>query len=471
MNARSILGEMRDEFGGAEIADWRLRERLVTLSEALDGTPEASLPKATKTTAAQEAAYRFLGNGKVSLPGILAGHVAATARRCREAERVYVVSDTTEFSFAGEERGKALGRLEKKNRGFLGHFSLAVTSGKDVPKPLGVLGIEVLVRDEKKKTDNTHQRKKDGSRESLRWGRMVKTASDALNGVAAIHVMDSEADIYELLTEMTKGGRRFIIRSGQDRLVEDGRLGEAVQNGVVLLSREVHLSRRSPQKKQTSRRNPPRQGRLAELTISSTRASLCRPKTCGSEYPPTLAVNVVRVCEASPPQGDRPVEWILFTSEPVADAADVAAVIDGYRLRWIIEEYFKAIKTGCKYETRELESLRTLTNLLGIVAVIAWRLLLLRTLHRTGPDSPATAVADPLLLEALAARLKDIGEPKAFPSAPTVTDLMNGIARLGGHITNNGPPGWQVLWRGYQDLLTWAAGFIRGKSIAYRDQS
>jgi hypothetical protein len=472
MEKGAILGDLREEMDGAEIADWRLRERLVSLSEALDEAPGASLPKATRTTAAREAAYRFLGNRKVSLSGILAGHVAATVRRCREAENVYVVSDTTEFSFAGEERGKALGRLEKKSRGFLGHFALAVTGEANAPVPLGILGLEVLVRDdEKKEPQNVYQRKKDTTRESLRWGRMVETTSEALDDISAIHVMDSEADIYELLTDMMRGGRRFIIRSGQDRLVEEGRLGETVQNGAVLLSREVRLSRRPPVNKQTSRRNPPRQGRQAELTISSTRVSLRRPKTCGSEYPSSLDVNVVRVFEAAPPEGDKPVEWILFTSEPVTSAFDVATVVDGYRRRWIIEEYFKAIKTGCKYEARELESLRTLTNLLAIVAVIAWRLLLLRSLHRSRPDEPATAVADPLLLDALAARLKDIREPKPLPSAPTVSDLMNGIARLGGHITSNGPPGWQVLWRGYQDLLNWGGGFIRGRSIPYSDQS
>jgi hypothetical protein len=471
MEKGSILGEVRDELSGAEIADWRLRERLISLSQALDEAPEASLPKATKTTAAQEAAYRFLGNKKVSLSGILAGHIAATVRRCREAESVYVVSDTTEFSFAGEERGKALGRLQKKSRGFLGHFSLAV-SGGTTPVPLGVLGIDILVRSDKKKApQNTHQRKKDPNRESLRWGQMVEATSEALNGIPSIHVMDSEADIYELLTDMIKAGRRFIVRSGQDRLVEEGRLGEAIQNSTTLLSREVRLTRRPSQNKQTSRRNPPRQGRLAELTISSMSISLRRPKTCGAEYPPSLEVNVVRVHEACPPSGETPVEWILFTSDPIMTATDVAAVVDGYRRRWIIEEYFKAIKTGCKYETRELESLRTLTNLLGIVAVIAWRLLLLRSLHRSTPDRPATAVAAPILLEALAARLKHIREPKPFPATPTVSDLMNGIARLGGHITSNGPPGWQVLWRGYQDLINWGGGFIRGKSITCCDQS
>jgi hypothetical protein len=471
MERAAILGTVREEFEGAEIADWRLRERLVSLSEAIDEAPEASLPRATKTTAAQEAAYRLLGNRKVTMTGILAGHTAATVRRCREAESVYVVSDTTELTFKGEERGKALGRVGTKSRGFLGHFAIAVTGG-ETPTPLGVLGIEILVRDEEKKAQqDVHQRKKDPTRESLRWGRMVGRTTEALNGVAAIHLMDSEADIYELLSDLVRSEGRFIIRAGQERLVDEGYLTEAVENATVLLTREVRLSRRNPQAKQTSRRNPPRQGRQAELTVSSMRTSLRRPKTSGVEYPATLPVNIVRVFETSAPTGETPVEWILFTTEPVDSAVAVAAVVDGYRRRWIIEEYFKGIKTGCGYEERQLESIRTLTNLLAIVAVIAWRLLWLRSLQRTNSQEPATVVSDPLLLEALAARLKDIGERKPFPSNPSVSDLMNGIARLGGHITNNGPPGWQVLWRGYQDLLNWGGGYIRGKSITYCDQS
>jgi hypothetical protein len=237
------------------------------------------------------------------------------------------------------------------------------------------------------------------------------------------------------------------------------------------MSREVYLSRRKVARTQTSRRNPPRKGRAAQLEVSAIQISLRRPKTCTSEYPPSLSVNVVRVREKTPPEDERPVEWVLFTSEPIDSAEDVAAVVDGYRRRWLIEEYFKAIKTGCGYEKRELESIRTLTNLLAIISIIAWRLLLLRALQRDQSHRPATDVVEPILLEALAANLVKNREPKRLPDNPTVADLMTGIARLGGHITSNGPPGWQVLWRGYQDLLLFADGYILAKSIAYRDQS
>jgi hypothetical protein len=473
----SIVGELREEFVDASLPDWRLRERLMGLASELDRAPEESLPRALKTTAAREAAYRFLGNRRVTAAGILAPHMAATVRRAQQHQTVYVVSDTTEFSFSGE-RGARLGRLQGDSRGFLGHFALVVSAdGKR--RPLGMLGMELLVRsDERKHHRNIYQRKKDPERESLRWSRMVERSSAQLANVQSIHVMDSEADTYELLTDMTRAGRRFIVRAGQDRLVdeEEGCLSEAVANSEILLEREVALCRRTAGKskyggtRKPSRRHGARAARLAHLRISCRQVSLKRPKSCTVAYPSTICVNVVRVFEPSPPDGQVPVEWQLLTTEPIATAAQVAAVVDGYRTRWLIEEYFKAIKTGCAYESRQLESLRTLSNFLAIIAVLAWRLLLLRAVHRGEKDAPASDILGRALLEALAERLKDIGERKPLPLKPSVDDALNAIARLGGHIKSNGVPGWQVLWRGYQDLLTWGGGYIRGKSITCNDQ-
>jgi hypothetical protein len=36
---------------------------------------------------------------------------------------------------------------------------------------------------------------------------------------------------------------------------------------------------------------------------------------------------------------------------------------------------------------------------------------------------------------------------------PSAQDALRAVAQLGGHIRNNGPPGWQVLGRGYESLL------------------
>jgi hypothetical protein len=469
-----LLGPVDEEFEGADLGDRRLEARLLTLVSALDEGPTASLARASKSVAAREAAYRFVENRRVTMEAVMAPHRAKTVARCAEAGTVYVISDTSEFSFRGERRGESLGRLQGKQRGFLGHVAIAV--GADGEKrPLGVLGIEIIVRDEAKKAHrNNYAQKRDPKRESLKWASMVDRTEAQLDGVTAIHVMDREGDIFELLSDLMAAKRKFVIRSGQDRWVEgEGQLFNAIIGAPILLERDVKLSRRakSPIPAIQRRGHPPRTERAARLVIASRSVTLRRPKTTTAEHPAELTVNVVHVHEPSPPEGEPPVDWVLLTSEPVDSAEQVGAVVDAYRARWLIEEFFKALKTGCAFEDRQLRTVQTLTNTLGLLAVIAWRLLHLRWLDRHAPDAPAATALEPILIEALAARLRHIKEPKALPPQPTVADVMRGIARLGGHHKSNGPPGWQLLWAGFHDLLTWGAGFIAGRSITSSDHS
>lgn len=469
----SALSPIAQEYEDADLGDPRLEARLLMLATALGEAPTASLATASKSVAAREAAYRFVENRRVTMDRLLEPHRQKTLRRCADAGKVYVVSDTTEFTFKGRERGKALGRIKGTQRGFLGHVALAISATGD-RKPLGILGIDVIVRaDEKKPRRSTHQTKRAPDRESLKWAAMVDRTASELSDVTAIHVMDREGDIFELLSELTAAGRRFVIRSAQDRWVmNEGKLSESLVTAPVYLEREVKLSARTKRPRVTKGRGHPRRSeRTARLSISARQVTIRRPKTAEPRYPAELKVNVVHVYEPAPAEGEPAVEWVLLTSENVEGAASVADVVDAYRARWMIEEYFKALKTGCGYEDRQLRSVHTLTNALGLLAPVAWRLLLLRWLERNAPETPAVGVLEPILLEALAARLRHIKEPKPLPPNPTVADVMRGIARLGGHHKSNGPPGWQLLWAGFQDLLTWGAGFIAARSMPSSDHS
>jgi hypothetical protein len=338
--------------------------------------------------------------------------------------------------------------------------------------PLGVLGLETIVRDDKpRKHRNQRQVERSTDRESSRWGATVNRTEDLLAGVKAIHVMDREADMFELLSQLTRENRRFVIRAAYDRNLTDGKLFDAISGSPTVLEREVHLSARQKRLPGKGRGHPARHKRTARLAISSKRLTLRRPKRCAAELPEFLEVNLVNVIETAPPEDNPPVQWVLATSEPVDTSEKIAAVVDAYRARWLIEEYFKALKTGCAYESRQLRTMHTLTNALGLLAPIAWRLLLLRTLEREAPATPAKDVLDPLLLDALAAKLRELREPKPLPQDPSVADFMRGIARLGGHHKSNGPPGWQLLWYGFQYLLTYGSGFILGRSTPSRDHS
>jgi hypothetical protein len=142
---------------------------------------------------------------------------------------------------------------------------------------------------------------------------------------------------------------------------------------------------------------------------------------------------------------------MLFTSEAVSSLAEATSVVDHYRARWVIEEFFKALKTGCAFEKRQLTTFDGLVRALAIFIPIAWRLLVLRSLGRAPRQRPARRVLDVEQLLLLRALLADRGY--SLPGNPSIRDAMLGIAALGGHIRNNGDPGWLVLGRGFTRFI------------------
>jgi hypothetical protein len=176
-------------------------------------------------------------------------------------------------------------------------------------------------------------------------------------------------------------------------------------------------------------------------------------------------INVVRVWERSPPAGEPAVEWILYTTEPVQTNKHLFDVVEHYRSRWIIEEFFKALKSGCSIEKRQLESYHALSMALSMFIPIAWRLLLARSVSRATPTSPASVVATQLQLTLLRQRLKSPGHLR------TAEQATYAIAKLGGHLKRNGPPGWQTLGRGFEALLLMEAGWRAAMAQRRSDQS
>ena len=104
------------------------------------------------------------------------------------------------------------------------------------------------------------------------------------------------------------------------------------------------------------------------------------------------------------------------------------------------------LQTGI-FEKRQLTTYEGLVRALAIFAPLAWRLLALRHLARASKPRLANGLLDDeqiLLLCTLLAKRR-----YALPVDPTVYDAMLGIAALGGHIKNNGDPGWLVIGRGF----------------------
>ncbi|HYG68933.1 MAG TPA: IS4 family transposase [Anaeromyxobacteraceae bacterium] len=438
---------------GLDLGDRRRDRRALEIADRLAAAPEASLPVAMHDDAMREALYRHLGSEGVNFDALLQSHVTRTGARVRAADGlVYALHDTTACTFDGEAERAGVGVVNGEKQGFFAHTTLAV-SADDQRTPLGILGCELWTREGARDLEEC---------ESARWSRGVNRACDlAGDRSKLVHVADREGDIYELLAAMVANSQRFIVRAKQDRVVEiegEGRtrLFDAARETRLSYSLEVPVSERGGKRSGALRRvHPDRAARIASLTFAALSVTLRRPrKPPRPDLPAELPINVVHVFEVGSPTGEQRIEWLLLTTEPIATREQIAAVIEGYRTRWTIEEYFKALKTGCAFEKRQLESFRTLSNLLAYSLVVAYAILLLRSISRSNIPVPADALASKD--ELLCLSLMTTGKPTTFKTA---REVLAAIAKLGAHIKNNGDPGWRVLSRGWKRLLDFEAAY------------
>jgi hypothetical protein len=449
----ATLPALSSEVVEADLGDVRLTHRLTLLVDSLADRAGESFPKALND-AELEGAYRFFGNANVTPDAILSPHFRQTARRAAAHRTVLVIHDTTQFEFGGTVNRKGLGRLIRPGQGFFGHFALA-TSADDDREPLGILNLETVFRLDKLSSKPRKDRPNRG--ESVRWERSIEGAEAMLDGAArAIHVMDREADSYAILAVLERMKSSFVIRSFQDRVLADDErhLREAARGARRSFDRAVPLSRRPIIDGPKGKRHPARQERVAKLSFAATAIAIPRTGKAKAAALSVLQLNVIYVFERRPPPGEPAVEWFLLTNLPISTNEEIEFAVDCYRGRWVIEEYFKALKTGCQYEQRQLESAHSLLNALAVLAPVAWRLLLLRHLGRHAPDRPASDALTRLQLEVL-----DSVARRPLPKQPSIRDAMLAVAGLGGHLPSNGDPGWLVLGRGMHDLLLLELGW------------
>lgn len=465
---QSIVGE----FAGISLGDKRLERRLGSIAAAMETAPGDSLVEQAGSVAALEATYRFLSNRRVSPEAIFEGHARKTAERASSHRRVLVIHDTTEFRFGGSKERKGLGRVSTSKRdGFLAHYSICVAPDGD---PLGTLELLAWSRLDEQKRPKSNGGLRDPYRESQRWIEAVERASQRLSGrCTAVHVMDREGDHFELFASLVDCSERFVIRVGHDRRLRKGRgrdghpmLNETLGGAPLRFTRRVLLGRRE-RDGATSKQKvfAQREQRSALLEIRARTIDVHRSHQGAEHLPDRLTLNFVEAKEVGAPAGATPVIWRLITTEPINTETEISDVIDIYRKRWIVEEFFKAIKTGCRFESHQLEDIKALLVALAIESTIAWQILRLRYVARCDPDT----VGDDLLTSLQRETLRRIRAARGIPTTSlTVRIIIEELARLGVHLPNNGPPGWLVLKRGLKKLNIVAEGVnFADRTITY----
>lgn len=86
----------------------------------------------------------------------------------------------------------------------------------------------------------------------------------------------------------------------------------------------------------------------------------------------TVKLHPVDICEIDPPKGAEPIHWRLLTSHKVEDFCMAHLMLDFYRKRWLIEEYFRTLKlAGFKIENARMSDPKVFMNFAALAAIAA----------------------------------------------------------------------------------------------------
>jgi hypothetical protein len=439
----------------------------------LGAHPTAGIPAACGGHAEMTAAYRLFDNEKADFASILAPHRDASRERIGTQPVVVLAQDTTELDLTRpEQQMMGAGMLDgSARRGAFLHLLHAFTPDGT---PLGTVGARVWSRGEEVESTPSQRRARRvvapiEEKESYRWVESQQIAMEvarACPSTQVVTVADSESDIYEVFVESQEAPKNWdwIVRAAQDRALkrdseEDGAYLAVSQCMTSRLERfritAPVRARTARHAVETRRRRQTRESRDAELSVRSASVTL-RPPWRRAGRLPEVTVNVVMAREIAPPEGEEPVEWVLFTSLPIETDDEVRRVLEYYRTRWMIEIFFRVLKSGCRVEERRFERLERWEVCLAIYLIVAWRTLYVTRVSRSHPDQSCTTLFTPSEWKAV----WKVVRRQALPViAPHLDEMIRLVAQLGGYVNRKrpDPPGVQTIWLGLQRMHDMAA--------------
>ena len=437
-----------DLFGAVELGDARRTKRLVRIADRLRRHPGGTLPDKLSRPADLKAFYDLMNTDTVTHAVLITAAAAATPRAMADATgTVLLLADATELDYSGLASIPTRGRLGNgKQRGDMAHNVLAVVA--DTREVLGLAYQHLVERAEPAEGETRAARRDRADRESRWWKEAREHPPVAPAGKRSVEVGDRGADVLEFLDYLERAGKQYLVRARHNR-----RIG--LENGTS--AKPFDYARSLPEGGRRTVEVPPaagREGRTATVAVSWAKVSLKRPAQPRGEVKSALSTTwVVWVREVDPPAGVEPLEWVLLTDVPVGDAADAFERVDGYAVRWVIEESHEGMKTGCGVEPLRFTTEAALHPTIALLSVTAVTRLRLRDLGRRSDaaTTPAVTVVDPTLVAALCWWR---WESSRTPESVTVAEFVLALGRLGGHQNrkHDGPPGWLTLWRGWMKL-------------------
>lgn len=418
---------------------------MIQLMESLAAQPRASIPLASQGWAETKGGYRLLGNPALEWRDILEAHIGRTEERIRvqASPVVLCIQDTTELDFSSQPGIAGLGRLNYDARqGMYVHPTLVITPEGAA---LGVTDAWMWARKPKEEPD---------IKESIRWTEgyeRVAEMAERVQGSRLVYMTDREGDLRELMNKAYDLGcpADFLLRAKHNRCLEEGdKLWDKVESREVLGELEFML---------------PADGNRAARKVRQSLylQRLILPARTGVA---AIEITALAAREANPPPGEKPLVWRLLTNRIAHTLEDAVELIEWYRRRWLIEIFFRILKSGCKVESLQLSTLERLERALVIYLIIAWRILHVVTWGRECPDLPCDAVFDTEEWQAAW-----IVEKRSKPPAvvPKLGDMVKLIAEFGGWLgrKRDHPPGPKAIWEGMEKIRHYAVGIEVGRAV------
>ena len=398
---------------------------------------------------------RFLGNAKVTTERVIESWSEGTAAAA-EGRHVLAIQDTSEINFATTaKRRRGLGEIGKGNgRGVLLHPMLAVDAENGIC--LGLVSGDVWTR--KGRRTVSHDLRDLSDKESQRWIATALAAKPLLARAAMVTALgDRESDIFALYASAAEQHFHVIARSMHDRKLADGSGLYAASEAIAIVDQRALVLPARAQRAE----------RTAQLELRFGAVSLVRPQSKFlRNLPETLPLNYVDVREPDIQAGTEPLHWRLLTTHPVANAEQAWRIVDWYKQRWLIEQFFRVLKTqGFRLEDSQVANADRLLKLVAIAAkaaVITIQLLQARDGRAHQParlafdtNGVATLAALNRNLESQSKRLRNPHPPDSLAWAAWI------IGRLGGWdgYPSSKPPGPITMKNGLEYFHAVAAGW------------
>jgi len=398
----------------------------------------------------------FLDSEHVTVQEMLAHCGRLTAAQVAD-RHVLAICDTTEMNFtrhAGRKRGFGIA-CDVGTIGVYLHPTIAVDA--DNGGLLGLVGAGVINRAPGPVGD--HKRRPATAKESRRWLDSACTAGEVLAGAAKVTmVQDREGDIYDQFAHRP-AGVEMLVRAAQDRVVgPEQKLFTTLAN--------------SPERGRYTIEIPAKPGqarRSARVALRWEEVSIHRPvKSSDPNLPATVTLRVVDVSEIDPPSPESAVHWCLLTTHPVTTVEQALQIVGWYKMRWIIEDLFRTLKSaGMDIEDSQITLPNNLLKLAVIGLIAAVRVMQL-VLARDGTTKQSITTfaseEDMPALRAINAKQQGRTEKLKNPHPETTLAYYAWIAaRLGGWAgyTSRGyrPPGPKIIARGLKRLENMLEGW------------